>query len=110
MSPPAPCFTQKTGVSSAACLLPEKLKTIGSKELSSQMQGMLSTCSMTYWSSTGCLQLKYHHSSEKKEKTTLLGGSDYADSKKHYSAAHCPRTEQSNCLGSGPQAKNLLPK
>lgn len=78
----SPCFMQKTGVSSAACLLPEKLKSIGSKELGCQMHGMLSTHSVTYWTSTGCLQLKCHHSFENKKQNTLLRGSDYADSKK----------------------------
>lgn len=114
----APChqslsFTQKTGVSGAAHLLPEKLKTIGSKELGSQMQGTLSTRSRICWTSTQCLQLKLHHSFGKKKQNTHLDGSDYADSTKtHYSAGHCPRTDYCNvnCLDSGPQAKKLLPK
>lgn len=42
-------FTQKAGVSGAAHLLPEKLKTIGSKELGSQLQGTLSARSQTCW-------------------------------------------------------------
>lgn len=108
-----PSFTQKTGVRGAARLLPEKLKTIGSKELGSQLQGTPSTRSRTCWTGTRCLQLKLRHSFEKKKQNTHLDGSDYADSTKTpCGAGHCPRADYRNvnCLASGPQAKKVLPK
>lgn len=81
MSPPA--SRKKQTLQKQCCMSSsEKLKSIGSKELGCQMQGMLTTHSMTYWTSTGCLQLKCHHSFENKKQNTFLGGSDYADSKK----------------------------
>lgn len=43
---------------------------------------MLSTRSVTSWTTTGCLQVKHHHLFENKKWNTFLGGSEYADSKK----------------------------
>lgn len=106
----SPCFMQKTGVSSAACLLPEKLKSIGSKELGYQMPGMLSTHSVTSWTSTGCLQLKHHHSFENKKQNTLLGDSDYADSKKFTRVQPtAPGLSSLIAWALGPKLKNSFP-
>jgi len=58
-------FPQKAGVGGATWLLPEKFKTIGSKELGSQLQGTRRTRSWTCWTSTRCLQVKLQRSFEK---------------------------------------------